>query len=131
MMIGLDTGFFLELMQGNQDTIHLWESCLDDKLELAVCSLTLFEIERLGLKDKLEHWEVVLEAIEAVALVIWLDRDSLKLAARLSHGLGIPAIDSLILACLVSHGCTDIFTTDGHLEKYQSNKVIVRNLRKP
>jgi hypothetical protein len=38
-------------------------------------------------------------------------------------------MDSLSLACLVSNDCTDIYTTDTHLEAYQSNKVRVRNLR--
>jgi predicted nucleic acid-binding protein len=128
-MIGLDTGFFIELINGNEEAVSLWKSCLDDEVELVVSSLTLFEIERLGLKGKLKNSEAILDAIDSVALVVWLERDMLSLAARFSHGLGIPAVDSLILACLVSNGCTKIYTTDSHLEAYQSNTVIVRNLR--
>lgn len=128
-MIGLDTGFFIELMSGNEEAVNLWKSCLDDEVELAVSSLTLFEIERLGLKGKLKDSEAILEALDSVTLVVWLERDMLSLAARFSHGLGIPAMGSLILACLVSNDCTEIYTTDAHLEAYQSNKVRVRNLR--
>jgi predicted nucleic acid-binding protein len=129
-MIGLDTGFFIELMNGNEEAVSLWKSCLDDEVELVVSSLTLFEVERLGLKGKLKDSEAILDAIDSVTLVVWLDRDMLSQAARLSHGLGIPAVDSLILACLVSNDCTEIHTTDSHLETYQSNKVRIRNLRK-
>jgi predicted nucleic acid-binding protein len=129
LMTGLDTGFFVELMNGNDEAVRLWKSCLDDEVELVVSSLTLFEIERLGLKGKLNNSDAILDAIESVTQVVWLDRDTLSLAARLSHGLEMPAMDSLILACLASNDCTEIYTTDAHLEAYQSNEVTVKNLR--
>lgn len=129
-MIGLDTGFFVELMNGNEEAVSLWKSCINDEVELVVSSLSLFEIEGLGLKGKLREWEAILDAIQSVTLVVWLERDTLSLAARLSHGLGIPAIDSLILSCLVSQDCTEIYTTDSHLEMYESDEVRIRNLRR-
>jgi predicted nucleic acid-binding protein len=128
-MIGLDTGFFIELMNGREEAISLWKSGLDDEVEFVVSSLTLFEIERLGLKGKLKDWEAVLHAIHNASLVAWLDREMLSLGARLSHGLGMPAMDSLILASLVSHGAREIWTTDSHFEVYHSKNVRVRNLR--
>jgi predicted nucleic acid-binding protein len=128
-MIGLDTGFFVELMNGNEEAVSLWKSCLNDEVDLAVSSLTLFEIERLGLKGKLKDTGAILDAIDSVTLVVWPDREVLSLAARISHGLGIPAMDSLILASLVSSNCAEICTTDSHLEMYQSSEVRVRNLR--
>lgn len=130
MMIGLDTGFFLELLNGNNEAIRLWESCLDDQLDFAVSALSLFEVERLGLKGKLENVEAVLDAINDVTSVVWLNQEILSKAARLSHGLRIPAVDSLILASLVSVDCSEIYTTDSHIEAYRNNKVTVRNMRK-
>jgi predicted nucleic acid-binding protein len=129
-MIGLDTGFFIELMNGTPKAVGLWKSALDDEIEFVASSLTLFEIDRLGLKGKLTGSEAILEAINAVTSVAWLDREILSLAARLSHGLGIRSMDSLILASLVSNGCTEIYTTDSDFEAYQSATVTVRNLRK-
>ena len=129
-MIGLDTGFFLELLNGKNEVTRLWESCIDDQVDFAVSALSLFEVERLGLKGKLKNVEAVLDAINDVTSVVWLDREILSKAARLSHGLGIPAVDSLILASLVSVDCSEIYTTDSHLEAYHNDKVTVRNLRK-
>jgi predicted nucleic acid-binding protein len=129
-MIGLDTGFFIELMNGREEAIGLWKSGLDDEVEFVVSSLTLFEIERLGVKGKLKPWEEVLHAIHHATLVAWLDREMISQGARLSHGLGMPAMDSLILASLVSHDASEIWTTDSHLEVYHSKNVVVRNLRK-
>jgi len=129
-MTGLDTGFFIELMNGNEDAISLWKAGMNDETELVVSSLTLFEIERLGFKGKLQQTDVVLEAIHAVTFVVWLDREILSSAARLSHGLGIPSVDSLILASLLSKDVSEIYTTDAHLQAYHSHKIVVKNLRK-
>jgi len=129
-MIGLDTGFFIELINGNEEAISVWKSGMDDETEVVVCSLTLFEIERLGLKGKVQQPAVILDAIHAVTFVVWLNPEILSFAARLSHGLGIPAVDSLILAGLLSKDVTEIYTTDAHLEAYHGHRIVVRNLRK-
>jgi predicted nucleic acid-binding protein len=128
-MIGLDTGYFIELMNGNEEASALWKSCLTGDGDLVVSCMTIFEIERLGLQGTLQDWESVLDAINAVTMVVWLDRQVLSRAALLSRGLGIPAIDSLILAGLISNDCDTVYTTDAHLQKYQSDRVRIRNLR--
>ena len=129
-MIGLDTGFFVELMNGNEKAINLWKLGIDDEVEFVVSALSLFEVERLGQKGKLKEADAIRDAINAVTFVVWLNQEILSQGAGLSHGLGIPAMDSLILASLLSQGCDEIYTTDSHLEMYRSNKVSVLNLRK-
>jgi predicted nucleic acid-binding protein len=49
--------------------------------------------------------------------------------ARLSHGLGIPAVDALILASLLEAGALTIYTTDEHIACYRGKGVEVVNLR--
>ncbi len=129
-MIGVDTGFFVELMNGNEEAIRLWKACLNDEEEIAVSCLSLFEIERLGLKGTLKDWEAIQDAVHGVTFVVWMDREILSQAARLSRGMGIPAMDSLILASLVSQNVHEIYTTDSDFLAYQSKDVVVRNLRK-
>ena len=89
-------------LNGNDEATGLWESCSDDRVDFAVSALSLFEVERLGLKGKLKNVEAVLNAINDATYVVRLDQEILSKAARLSHGLGIPAIDSLIPASPVS-----------------------------
>jgi hypothetical protein len=127
--IGLDTGFFLELLKGRQEAIDLWKAGLNEEVDLMVSCLSLFEIERLGMKGAIRGAEVILESISGLCSVVWLDGEIMSRGARLSHGLGIPAIDSLILASFVVGDCAVIYTTDSHLEAYRSNKVAVKNLR--
>ena len=125
-MIGLDTGFFLDLLKGRHEAVDLWKAGLNDEVDLVVSCLSLFEIERLGLRGAIQGAEVIVESITGMCTVVWLDQDVLSRGARFSHGLGIPAVDSLILASLVSTGCTEIYTTDSHLESYKGAKVVVR-----
>jgi predicted nucleic acid-binding protein len=61
--------------------------------------------------------------------IAWLDKIEIHdVAANLSHGLGIPAVDSLILAGFVSNGSEIIYTTDSHMEKYVKKGVQVIKL---
>lgn len=69
-MIGLDTGFFLELLGGSQRAEELWKAGLNDDVDLAVCCLTLFEIERLGLKGAIQGAAVILESINDMCRVV-------------------------------------------------------------
>ena len=50
-MIGLDTGFFVELLRGNREAVAVWKSLIAGEAEGVVSCLTLFELERLGLNN--------------------------------------------------------------------------------
>lgn len=65
-MIGLDTGFFVELLRGGPQAVALWEQLIEGEKEALVSCLTLFEIERLALKGAISGSEVLLEGIQAV-----------------------------------------------------------------
>jgi predicted nucleic acid-binding protein len=83
----------------------------------------------LGLKRRIKWVAEVLEAIPAVCKIAWIQSpEILSQAAALSYGLGIPAIDSLILAGYLSFGVHTIYTVDKHLETYQKKGIKVINL---
>jgi len=130
-MIGLDTGFFVEFLKANSQVVSVWESLIENDEEAVVSCLTLFELERLGLKKGIKEAGTLLEAIPAVCTVLWLQEpDTLSRAAALSHGLGIPAVGSLILAGFLSAMAETVYTTDRHLEAYKKKGVQIINLRK-
>lgn len=127
-MIGLDTGFFVELLRGRRQAVTVWESLVEGEQEGFVCCLTLFEIDRLASEGAISGSKVLLEGIQAVCRVLWIESADLpSQAARLSHGLGIPAFDSLILASLLSENVSKVYTTDSHFESYRREGIeIVR-----
>ena len=130
-MTGLDTGFFVELLKGNDQAVEKWKTIVDGETDAVVCSLTIYELKRLSLKGGLAiaAVQLTIEAIMAVCQVVWLDNcEVLDAAARLSHGNDIPAIDALILASLLQAGAYTIFSTDRHLQNFKKKGVSVVNL---
>jgi predicted nucleic acid-binding protein len=129
-MTGLDTGFFVKLLKGDRQAISLFEQ-MDEDAELCVSCLTIFELKRLSLRGALEK-DAVNELIDNIVFlcrISWIDNVEIQeVAAGLSHGLGIPAGDSLILAGFILNGSETIYTTDSHLEKYVKKGVQVIKL---
>jgi len=131
--IGCDTGYFVELLKGNDEAMKVWKRLIEDAAEVAlVSSLTLFELERLALQGKIrrEKCNVLLDAIEGICKIGWINnKDILSVSAKLSHGLGIPSMDSLILSWFVISDAEVIYTTDAHLENYKKRGVRIINLK--
>jgi predicted nucleic acid-binding protein len=130
-MTGLDTGFFVELLKGNDQAVEKWKSFVDGETDAVVCSLTIYELKRLALKGGLAiaAVQLTIEAIMAVCQVVWInDCDMLDAAARLAHGNDIPAVDALILASLLQAGAHTIYSTDIHLQSFKRKGITIVNL---
>jgi predicted nucleic acid-binding protein len=128
-MIGLDTGFFVKLLMGDRRATEIFEGIED--ADLCMSCLTLFELKRLSLKGALEEDAVstLIDNVMSLCHISWLDNVEIhNLAASLSHGLGIPAVDSLILAGFITNGSETIYTTDSHMAKYVKKGVRVIKL---
>ena len=121
-MIGLDTGFFIKLLKGDEVAVEAWKNVVEEKEQAAVSALTLFELERFGLKrmiDK-ETADLLAEAINSMCEVLWIsDPELIPQATRLSHGLGLPAISALILASFVHRDINKVYTTDKSFKNYR------------
>ena len=129
-MTGLDSGFFVELLKGNDQAVEKWKNIVDGEADAVVCSLTIYELKRLSLKGGLAITAVQLtiEAIMAVCQVVWINNcEVLDAAARLSHGNDIPAVDAIILASLLQAGAHTIFSTDRHLQSFKKKGVRIVN----
>jgi len=131
MKIGFDTGFFVELFRGRKEAVEVWEKVVEGEYEAFVSCLTLYELNRLALKGKLSGSSInaVVEALVNASVVVWItDADVCRRAASLSHELGIPSVDALILSCLAGKGVQEIYTTDRHLALCRAAGVVVRLL---
>jgi len=130
-MTGLDTGFFVELLKGNDQAVEKWKNIVDGETDAVVCSLTIYELKRLSLKGGLAIAvvQLTIKAIMAVCQVVWIDDcELLDAAARLSHGNDIPAVDAIILASLLQAGVRTIYSTDRHLLSFIKKGVGIINL---
>jgi len=130
-MTGLDSGFFVELLKGNDQAVDKWKNIVDGETDAVVCSLTIYELKRLSLKGGLSiaAVQLTIEAILAACQVVWINNcEVLYAAARLAHGNDIPAVDAIILASLLQAGAHTIYSTDRHLLSFIKKGVGIINL---
>ena len=130
-MTGLDSGFFVELLKGNEQAVEKWKNIVDGETDAVVCGLTIYDLKRLALKGGLTiaAVQLTIEAIMAVCQVVWIDDcELLDAAARLSHGNDIPAVDAIILASLLQAGTHTIYSTDRHLQNFKKKGITIINL---
>jgi len=130
-MTGLDTGFFVELLKGNDQAVEKWKNIIDGEIDAAVSSLTIYELKRLSLKGglSLAAVQLTIEAILAACQVVWINNcEVLYDAARLSHGNDVPAVDAIILASLLQAGAHTIYSTDIHLQSFKKKGINIINL---
>jgi predicted nucleic acid-binding protein len=126
-MIGIDTGFFVELIKGNKQTLKVWNEILDGD-DLVVSCISLYELKKLALKGSIDRRsvDILLEAIKNICIIAWLDNyDVFMAAANLSHGLGLHMSDSFILSGFIKYDATTIYTVDPHFCSYKKKGVNV------
>jgi predicted nucleic acid-binding protein len=131
-MTGLDTGYFVELLRGNEVALDLWKDLIEGRVQACCSALSVFELQRLALMGKIDSAasDALVQAAPSLMRVMWIDNlELMDHAARLSQGLGIPSMDSLILAGLLRAGCTQIYTTDSDFQRFEAKGVEVINLR--
>jgi predicted nucleic acid-binding protein len=129
-MIGLDTGFFIRLLENKKEAVRIWRGIVEGE-ESSVSCLTIFELKKLSLKKAIdeETTDLLIDAILSICKVTWIDgKEILLMGANLSHGLGIPAVDALILAGFLTLNANTIYTTDSHLELFHKKGIKVLKL---
>lgn len=124
-MIGIDTGFFIELIKGNKQTSEIWNDIIDGEDSVTSC-ISLYELKKLALKGSIDNHsvDISLEAIKNTCSIAWLDDPEIFMtAANLSHGLGLHMSDALILSGFIKYNATTIYTVDPHLCLYKKRGI--------
>ncbi len=126
MKIGLDTGFFIYLYQGNEEIVALWEKMMEQDEDLVTCVLSGYEFYRVLLRhgEAMKELEEFWQAIEAACDVKPVQGDSIKRAAKLENTYHLGGLDSLILAVLLESGCREILTTDSKWKSISRSKKV-------
>ncbi len=124
-MIGFDTGFFLKLWAGNQDTREVWEEIENDNRQGVISVITLYELRKLSLRKIIKlNFEKAKEMITEILSVIQITPEIADKSAFLSHGTGIHMADAIILTSLLEAGCEEVYTDNiSHLGEYKKKDI--------
>ncbi len=127
MIVGLDTGFFVALNGRQSAAQEVWQGIAARKDQGVVSCLTLYELQKLGLKGVLHRRvaEGFVDQLPNICQTIWLNEvQRLDQAARLSHGAGLAMADALILASMMDASVEVFYTTDSDFEAYSAGPEI-------
>jgi len=127
MVIGADTGFFIEYANENATAKEIWDKVSNGEEKLIVSVVSLNEISvyffRKGAikeKDELINLVKLMPNVELVPVTAKIAEES----AKYKHSLGIPTVDCLILTTFILKGCKEIITTDSQLKKAEEQNLI-------
>ena len=88
----------------------------------------LYELQRQLLRGNFKGWPTIISDIGEAVGVVPVDGETALRASHIGHGTGMPGLDALILSSLLLPECTEIYTTDSHLELYQKKGLTIVNL---
>ena len=125
MLIGVDTGFFFAL-----EELHSIAVDIRKNKKIITCSIVLYEIQKKLLKGEFSNWTSIINDIEKAVGIVSITPHVAKKASHISHGTGIPGLDSLILSALLESKCTEIYTRYPHFELYEKKGIKIINLNK-
>ncbi len=127
MLLGVDTGFFVSYANKHPRAVEIWQELGEGQHTLVVSTLTINEIlvyfYRRGDGNLGEEWvDLMVEAdsIEVVPVSVEIAASS----ARYRHGMGLPTVDSVILATFLNRQCEKLLSTDDDFRIVDEQKVL-------
>ncbi|MFQ6118834.1 MAG: type II toxin-antitoxin system VapC family toxin [Methanosarcinales archaeon] len=132
MKIGPDTWFFFKLRDREVNAVNLLEKIISGEITAIVSVITITELYgkmfQLGEPESAEHFKAICLIIPTI-IITDIDIEIAEKAGRYRHGLGIPTVDSIILATSVLKGCECIISQDKHFLKAKEQSII--EVKKP
>lgn len=133
MIVGCDTGFFVEFIAKNPAVRQLVERAVRGEHRLVSSVICIYELKKLGLMGIVSKDAAFAVAADVSLLceVVFLDDAAAALidqAARLSHGNALSVADALILSSALSRGAERLYTVDSDMARYRGAIEVV-NLR--
>ena len=127
MYIGTDTGFFVAYANGHPRALTIWQELLNGEHTLVASTLTVHEILvyflRRGQVPLGEEWVALLQEADHIQ-VIPVSVEIAARSARHRHSLGLPSVDSILLATFLEAQCEGMITTDGHFRIVEQQNIL-------
>jgi predicted nucleic acid-binding protein len=127
MLLGADTGFFVSYANNHPRALEIWQELIDGLHTLVVSTLTINEIlvyfYQRGDGDKGQEWVDLMVEADSIEIV----PVSVKIAvrsARYRHGMGLPTVDSVILATFLDRQCEKLLSTDDDFRVADKQQVL-------
>ncbi len=127
MLLGADTGFFVAYPNNHPRALQVWQELVDGLHKLVVSTLTINEIlvyfYRRGDGGRGQEWVDLMVEADSIEVV----PASIKIAAssaQYRHGMGLPTVDSVILATFLDRQCDKMLSSDADFRVVEEQQVL-------
>lgn len=130
-MVGVDTGFFIALMRGNEQARTLLHDLRREKLRAIVSVLCLGELLYILYREGRGNESAkIIRGIAGTMRIVNLDLEIVEEGAKIKDAKKIPYVYSLIGATAIVNGCKKLYTADTQhmtvLKDYGIDVVVIR-----
>jgi len=126
MLLGADTGFFIQLKNGHPTASTIWAQVIDETVKLVVSTVSINELlvhyYRRGKSNEARELLAQMRMLGNIHFVP-VTEEIAERSAGYRCGLNLHTIDSLILATFVLRGCEQIVTTDEDFKIVEEQKI--------
>ena len=126
MKVGLDTGFLLKLYEGDERSRGYADKLADGKWRGVVSAISWYEFPKVLMRRGIGYGKAIrfLKDFCKGVIVVELKKETFARASKISMGLGLPALDALILTGFMEEGCEALITTDSDFERVKGIDVL-------
>jgi len=127
MHLGADTGFLIAIANKVPQALELWGTIRSGKNNLVLSTVSINELlvhfYKRGMRNAAESLIRVAKDLKHISIVP-VSLSIAELSAGYRHGLGLPTIDSIILATFVNRKCKSMYTGDSHFQIVKEKKLL-------
>lgn len=127
MLLGADTGFFVAYANNHPRALEIWQELVDGLHTLVISTLTISEIlvyfYQRGDGDKGQEWVDLMVEADSIEIVPVSVEIAVR-STRYRHGMGLPTVDSVILATFLDRQCEKMLSTDDDFRIVDKQQVL-------
>lgn len=127
MYLGADTGLLVVIANKIPQALQLWETIRSGENNLVLSTVSVNELlvhfYRRGERVAAESLIKLAKSLKHISIVP-VSLNIARLSAGYRHGLGLPTIDSIILATFVNRKCKRIYTNDAHFQTVKEKEIV-------
>jgi len=127
MFLGADTGLLIALANKLPKALELWETVRSGKNNLIISTVSINELlVHFYKRDKQTAAKNLIDVARALKNIdiVPVSLKIAELSAGYRYGLGIPTIDSIVLATFIDKKCVKLYTTDSHFQIVKKQRII-------
>jgi len=127
MFLGADTGLLIALANKLPKALELWETVRLGENNLVISTVSINELlvhfYKRAKQPTARNLIDVARTLKNIAIVP-VSLKIAELSAGYRYGLGIPTIDSIVLATFLDKKCEKLYTTDSHFQIVKEQRTI-------